>query len=646
MSGIKRSAAAMKVAEIWAKRGPSKAGAESLSRPVAEVDSSTGTDAIPNEEEMSSSMTNTRDQLNDPTVVTDVVYKASSSAGHAFVTAGVGNGLPRASKMEVAPPQIHTYSNKKEVHPSHEVIEIDSESELPENIATLAEVIDITSGSETEISDRDLSETDADPGDTAGSPSPNPTSPFLLLETPTMSNTPGANFDAVSFESLVSSPAIFRTYQFNYCIDLDFFLPHVCKSTEVVFITQHDISDLHAYRLDEGWNVRQLLVTNLGRYGTHHLKVMVNFYNMDGKDSVEIVIMTANLQLLDMAASQSVWRSGLLPKAESRKEASSTFKVDFLNYLRRYGLSEVLELAKNLEGYEFSSIEVEFLGSAPGGYDLTSAETYGYAKLYKLLEKYNLFFPGKCDVVSQVSSIASAVAYRAGSVQTLFQHLLCPLIIKGSDFPLQPGAKSILEDQRSHKYRPSIVYPTAKDVSESSIGYNSGQYLHYNYLTSAPQRAQDALLRTCFARWKSEKANRQQAIGHCKFYFVAQTEEGHTTLPWCLMTSANLSKQAWGAPCVGSKGWWRQTLQVASYEAGVFLPGPIMPVFGANSLTIMEKQMAEKRLGDGYSVVRLPFDLPLEKYAVGDAPWSLLANSGVVDSLGRRYDSKRGLYIE
>lgn len=67
--------------------------------------------------------------------------------------------------------------------------------------------------------------------------------------------------------------------------------------------------------------------------------------------------------------------------------------------------------------------------------------------------------------------------------------------------------------------------------------------------------------------WKSRQRHRSKAMPHIKTYCRWSTEGVY----WFILTSANLSKAAWGAFNKASK--LDQPLRIMSYEAGVlFLP--------------------------------------------------------------------------
>ena len=95
---------------------------------------------------------------------------------------------------------------------------------------------------------------------------------------------------------------------------------------------------------------------------------------------------------------------------------------------------------------------------------------------------------------------------------------------------------------------------------------------------------------------------------HIKSYSRVDKKSG--ALSWVLVTSANLSKAAWGE--MRSNG---TQLFIRSYEMGIlFVPRDVSP-----SATMYPKQLLNTRYGDDASLVwcPLPFDLPLQPYRHG-----------------------------
>lgn len=104
-------------------------------------------------------------------------------------------------------------------------------------------------------------------------------------------------------------------------------------------------------------------------------------------------------------------------------------------------------------------------------------------------------------------------------------------------------------------------------------------------LTYARQtHARQRWLQNFLAEWSGD------ALPHTKTYARADTGTPGGRPDWMLLTSANLSRAAWGVLEQGGT-----QLRVRSYELGVLF------------------------IGD----CRLPFDFPLSRYSRHDKPWTI-----------------------
>ena len=118
-----------------------------------------------------------------------------------------------------------------------------------------------------------------------------------------------------------------------------------------------------------------------------------------------------------------------------------------------------------------------------------------------------------------------------------------------------------------------------------------------------------------------------------------------TKIDWAMLTSANLSTQAWGA-ATNAAG----DVRVCSYEIGVVvwpaLWGPsteMVPVFKKDTPDGM--QGSDDR-SDEWDLVRqiglrMPYDLPLVPYSPGEMPWSAELAESKPDLMGRSWPGYR-----
>ena len=128
-------------------------------------------------------------------------------------------------------------------------------------------------------------------------------------------------------------------------------------------------------------------------------------------------------------------------------------------------------------------------------------------------------------------------------------------------------------------------------------------------------------------------AGRKRAAPHIKTY-IRFADSSKKTIDWILVTSANLSKQAWGE-AINAAG----EVRVCSYEIGVL----VWPeLYGENATmvpTFKTDTPQADNANDGSIVgVRMPYDLPLVSYAKDDLPWCATASYPEPDWLGLAYN--------
>lgn len=361
-----------------------------------------------------------------------------------------------------------------------------------------------------------------------------------------------------------------------------------------------------------------------------------------------IVICTANLLPQDWRMCQAVWRSPILPRLQSDANVhganevpafatGARFKFDLLAYIGAYG-SKLKELHNALRLYDFSEVKGCLIASTPSRQNLTHVDIstktlWGWPAMQQTVRRIPNIQGTEGNVVAQVSSIATLGVTSAWLHGTLYRAL------QGKD-----GAAS----EKSLNSRPdisaklSIVYPTADEVRRTIDGYACGGSIHMKLQTAANQKqlnyvrphlrhwAGDGARERQEATSKVRDAGRKRTGPHIKTY-LRFTDAEMTSLDWAMITSANLSKQAWGTEASAKT----DEVRISSFEIGVlFWPAlwkgnsqdaVMVPVFkkdlpaapGSESESLTEEHHNKIRVG-----WRMPYDLPLVPYSEADMPWS------------------------
>ncbi len=396
--------------------------------------------------------------------------------------------------------------------------------------------------------------------------------------------------DSLYFADLIhpSIGKIKRSLQINFMVEWDWLWMNyeVTKNQdkELLILYGEDNPDLHPSKLPP--NVQAVCVKPRFPFGKHHTKMSVMQYE---DDSVRVVVSTANLVSSDWRnRTQGLWVSPRCPplKASAQTSDSQTgFKDSLLKYLRFYGVSRLRPYIEAVERCDFSSVNVFLVASVPDSHRGPAFHQWGHRRLAQLLRRHLLAQVGeRWPVVAQCSSIGSLGHNPdAWMRKEIGRALECSKTVPVASVRRPPM---------------SVIYPSKKDVMGSYDSIAGGGCLPYSMKTHQKQPWLEEFLH----HWRCSSRDRNRAMPHIKTYTRLDPEGRRAA--FLLLTSANLSKAAWGT--VNKAG---DSMQIQSYEAGVlFLP---QFVFG-------EKDKDTFELGKD---LRLPYDLPLTKYSSGDSVW-------------------------
>ncbi|GKU02133.1 tyrosyl-dna phosphodiesterase 1 [Fusarium langsethiae] len=442
------------------------------------------------------------------------------------------------------------------------------------------------------------------------------------------------NKDAVTLRDLLGDPLISECWEFNFLHDIPFLMNAFDPDTRHLV----NVHLVHGFwkREDENRialenaaaefkNVNIHVAHMPEMFGTHHSKMMILFRH---DDTAQIIIHTANMIPKDWTnMTNGVWKSPLLPKMPNIQSLTSfpegflvgsgeRFKIDLLNYLKFYDKRKIIckPLIDNLKQYDFSAIKAALIASVPGRHDVhdMSETSWGWAALKRCLQHVPCHQHGDSDVVVQVSSIATLGAKDDWLQKTFFDQL------------------SRCKNTGLERPKFKVVFPTADEIRRSLDGYASGGSIHTK-IQSAQQVKQLEYLRPIFHHWANDspsgaklpdgpslESGRKRAAPHIKTYI----RSNKSTIDWGLLTSANISKQAWGETA-------RPTgeMRIASWEVGVLIwpellePGSVM--VGAYRTDVPEVAQSSNEDEKSLPVVglRMPYNTPLQHYTSDEVPW-------------------------
>lgn len=443
-----------------------------------------------------------------------------------------------------------------------------------------------------------------------------------------------------TFKDLIGSPDLKACYLFSFQFELDFILPQFSSnSTEINILHQNGrVIPSNLVRSFSNLNFYEIYVPPFSAY---HPKLIINQFK---NNTFQIHIMSPNLTEYEFCKTnnQMVWSSPLLSKNSNSK---TQFKTNLLIFLQNHDISKLKSLVRSLTSIDFSEIKNEFHHASTG---LHSGS--GYLGLYDLLAKNNLIT--KSDdkttkhILYQSSSIASALAFnkKTQDCSNVFTHILAPLVsgvftnqsnnsLNLKSIPLSIGLNSVDSFLSSKTSKLYIIFPTTEEIRTSKPGYVSGTWSVFNTSKESGKFMFKNLLSKFF--YKSFTKQRSSNPSHTKFFLMSS--DNFKTLDWCLFTTANLSKQAWGHLRLEEKKSNTEKVSISNYECSVLIHPK---QYGENAV------LKPLEIGSGYShlesnevPVFLPFKLPPEKYSNTDTPWDATVSHSKLDSNGQPYST-------
>ncbi|XP_011167132.1 probable tyrosyl-DNA phosphodiesterase isoform X1 [Solenopsis invicta] len=335
-------------------------------------------------------------------------------------------------------------------------------------------------------------------------------------------------------------------------------------------------------------NITMIEVQMPTQFGCHHTKIMILQYKDDG---IRVVVSTANLYSDDWEnRTQGLWISPHLPRLPesanpSDGESPTGFKKDLERYLNKYRFPDLTQWISAVRRANFSDVKVFLVASVPGTHKDNEADSWGHKKLAHVLSRHATLPPDapQWPIVAQSSSI--------GSLGPNFESWLSKEIIPCMSRETTKGLKSHPHFQ--------FIYPSIDNYKQSFDCRNLSCCLPYSAKTHSKQQWIESYL----YQWKAKRTGRDRAMPHIKSY--TRISPDLRSISWFVLTSANLSKAAWGMQ--------RNNHYIMSYEAGVvFIPKFIT---GTTTFPIEDEE------DPAVPVFPIPYDLPLCRYESSDRPF-------------------------
>ncbi|CAD5219450.1 unnamed protein product [Bursaphelenchus okinawaensis] len=405
------------------------------------------------------------------------------------------------------------------------------------------------------------------------------------------------NKNAYSFKEIINAIQPKRSIHFNFCVDFEFVMknyPSHLRNKPITIITgsEKDVED-GEYLKQHFPNLKVQCASMVSQWGTHHTKLSL----FETESGLHVMISTANLIHDDWDHLTQAFYYAYGPyliddvATSKRTKVVDNFGDDLKKYIRTAYLNPGLKILNRVQDWsdifaeklpDFSHIKDRLVYSIPGK---EWVQPMGYVILRDLLkDRLKEDEIKDCTFVTQISSIGSLGQSKHEWLCREFGGSLCGKTSGPKDMNLK------------------IVYPSMQTMADSVDGWLSGGSFPWSDNIYWRQK----WMNDHFCDWKSDHLGRTRCMPHIKSYAVVTSDD---TVKWLLITSANLSKAAWGR--LNNNG---RTTFVHSYELGVLM-------------------LAE----NSEAPLQLPYDWPLKGYSNTDTPFRRNARTNIKDCEGREY---------
>ncbi|XP_058463554.1 probable tyrosyl-DNA phosphodiesterase isoform X2 [Malaya genurostris] len=402
---------------------------------------------------------------------------------------------------------------------------------------------------------------------------------------------------SITFQELLDNSLgdLESSVQMNFMVDIGWLLGHYFfagyEDRPLLILYGDETPELKTVSSKKP-NVTAVKVHIATPFGVHHTKMGLYAYT-DG--SMRIVVSTANLYEDDWHnRTQGLWVSPKLPPVPEDAdtgfgESGTGFRGCLISYLNAYKISQLQPWVARVQKTDFSVVNVFLVASVPGGHlNTPKGPLWGHPRMGYLLGQHSAPIDDTCPLVAQSSSIGSLgpnpQSWVLSELMASFRRDSVPIGLRRI-----PAFK--------------MIFPSFSNVRNSHDNLLGGGCLPYMKATNDKQ----LWLKDHLHQWISESRNRTKAVPHIKTY----CRWSHRGLYWFLLTSANLSKAAWGVYNKSAK--FEAPLRINSYEAGVlFLP---KFVIGDNFFPMDSKADLQ------HAPFPMPYDVPIIPYAPEDSPF-------------------------
>ncbi|KAJ2959550.1 hypothetical protein NQZ79_g4983 [Umbelopsis isabellina] len=302
-------------------------------------------------------------------------------------------------------------------------------------------------------------------------------------------------------------------------------------------------------------------------------------------------------------------------------EHGSPFERDLLTYFRAYRMQVTDNLCAKLEKYDFSECKAVIIGSTPGYHKGEDMQKWGLKRLQYVLTK-------KVDITPECQK-NSIVLTQSSSVGKFTE--------KWFTEQFSPCMQSCRNSLNCSTPPVKFIYPTIDEVIRrlyciSFIGIDSAGFLR---MAGATYQSLHSWFPRYLCKWAGKVGGRERAMPHYKSYTRMRInkditsdssendKDARASIAWHLVTSANLSRAAWGD--MQKNG---SQLHIRHYELGVLIypdlwedgQAHILAANHHNTQPLPPKFISEQH--PTIVPVRIPYGLPPAEYTKSDHCWT------------------------
>jgi len=345
------------------------------------------------------------------------------------------------------------------------------------------------------------------------------------------------------------------------------------------------------------------------RSGTHHTKMFM----VGRAHSIRVVVHTANLIFCDIHQKAQAAYIEDFPLKQAGFDRRSEFENTLVQYVDSYGytnrqnwLENREQLTECLRRYEFSNANGVLIPSIPGYYDLNAQNVVGHLKLKQAVARYTMSSSENTaasvrPIICQFSSLGGLVS------ENYLRQLQASMDTRKARLDYNPNDTSEIALQ--------LIWPTVREIRNSVEGAQGGG--------SVPGKLKNVtkgFLRRRMRKWTTNDATQNNPlvkpknVPHIKTFY--QVSRALDSMDWFVLTSHNLSTQAWGRIQKSQNSRDGLCHYVESWELGVFLSPAVL---GVERLVYWN--------GDnrpGAATIPIPYKVYIpDEYDSDDEPWAV-----------------------